>query len=149
MTPEQYLTEAKKKLRKEFNSMLKSEVQARINVINPNPTLNDAVFDWFYTKLKAQAEDSKIELSNLAYQCDMARRDRDKAEKEIDQLKAELSRLQNIIDEQRAQGKFNFKADQNRFTETEISHLQHEVHKITGDGEVMKLFNKLLGNNAG
>ena len=35
------------------------------------------------------------------------------------------------------------------FTETEISHLQSEVHKITGDGEVMQLFNKLLGVNAG
>jgi len=35
------------------------------------------------------------------------------------------------------------------FTETEISHLQSEVHKITGNGEVMQLFNKLLGVNAG
>lgn len=35
------------------------------------------------------------------------------------------------------------------FTETEISHLQNEIHKITGDGEVMQLFNKLLGINAG
>ena len=35
------------------------------------------------------------------------------------------------------------------FTETEIAHLQSEVHKITGDGEVMQLFNKLLGINAG
>lgn len=35
------------------------------------------------------------------------------------------------------------------FTETEISHLQHDIHKITGDGEVMMLFNKLLGINAG
>ena len=33
------------------------------------------------------------------------------------------------------------------FTENEMSHLQSEVHKITGDGEVMQLFNKLLGNN--
>ncbi len=35
------------------------------------------------------------------------------------------------------------------FTEAEISHLQSKVHKITGDGEVMQLFNKLLGVNAG
>lgn len=35
------------------------------------------------------------------------------------------------------------------FTETEISQLQNEVHKITGDGEVMQLFNSLLGVNAG
>lgn len=35
------------------------------------------------------------------------------------------------------------------FTETEICQLQSEVHKITGNGEVMQLFNKLLGVNAG
>jgi hypothetical protein len=35
------------------------------------------------------------------------------------------------------------------FTETEISQLQSAVHKITGDGEVMQLFNSLLGVNAG
>lgn len=35
------------------------------------------------------------------------------------------------------------------FTETEISHLQSAVHKITGDGEVMGLFNSLLGVAAG
>jgi len=35
------------------------------------------------------------------------------------------------------------------FTNTEIEHLQSEVHKITGDGKVMELFNKLLGIKAG
>lgn len=35
------------------------------------------------------------------------------------------------------------------FTEAEISQLQSAVHKITGDGEVMQLFNSLLGVNAG
>jgi hypothetical protein len=35
------------------------------------------------------------------------------------------------------------------FTETEISHLQSEIYKITGEGEVMGLFNKMLGINAG
>lgn len=35
------------------------------------------------------------------------------------------------------------------FTETQISHLQSRVHEITGDGEVMKLFNELLGINSG
>lgn len=34
------------------------------------------------------------------------------------------------------------------FTETEISQLQSAIHKITGDGEVMQLFNSLLGVNA-
>jgi len=36
-----------------------------------------------------------------------------------------------------------------RFSRSEIEHLQHEVYKITGKGEVMQLFNKLLGVNAG
>lgn len=31
------------------------------------------------------------------------------------------------------------------FSRLEIEHLQNRVHKITGDGEVMMLFNKLLG----
>ena len=35
------------------------------------------------------------------------------------------------------------------FTEKEISDLQSAVHKITGDGEVMQLFNALLGVSAG
>lgn len=35
------------------------------------------------------------------------------------------------------------------FTESQISNLQSEVHKITGDGDVMQLFNSLLGINAG
>lgn len=35
------------------------------------------------------------------------------------------------------------------FTESEIQQLQSEVHKITGDGEVMGLFNNLLGIQAG
>lgn len=30
----------------------------------------------------------------------------------------------------------------------EVERLQSEIHKITGDGEVMMLFNKLLGNSA-
>lgn len=41
------------------------------------------------------------------------------------------------------------KKKERTFTETEISHLQSAVHEITGDGEVMILFNKLLGNSAG
>ena len=35
------------------------------------------------------------------------------------------------------------------FTKTEISHLQSNVYKITGDGEVMELFNQVLGVSAG
>lgn len=35
------------------------------------------------------------------------------------------------------------------FTETEISQLQSSIHKITDDGEVMELFNSLLGVNTG
>jgi hypothetical protein len=35
------------------------------------------------------------------------------------------------------------------FTQSEIERLQSEIHKITGNGEVMVLFNKLLGVSAG
>lgn len=45
--------------------------------------------------------------------------------------------------------KGNNLAKERTFTEAEIAKLQHEVHKITGDGEVMALFNKLLGISAG
>jgi len=34
------------------------------------------------------------------------------------------------------------------YTESQISELQSAVHKITGDGEVMQLFNSLLGISA-
>jgi len=35
------------------------------------------------------------------------------------------------------------------FTKTEICNLQNAVHKVTGDGEVMVLFNQLLGVSSG
>lgn len=34
------------------------------------------------------------------------------------------------------------------FTEVDIQRLQSEVHSLTGDGDVMKLFNSLLGVQA-
>jgi len=34
------------------------------------------------------------------------------------------------------------------FTQRQVEHLQHKVFKITGEGEVMKLFNELLGVSA-
>jgi len=34
------------------------------------------------------------------------------------------------------------------FSQTEIEQLQSEVYKITGKGEVMQLFNKMLGVSA-
>lgn len=38
---------------------------------------------------------------------------------------------------------------QRQFTISQIAQLQSNVHKITGDGQVMQLFNSLLGVNAG
>jgi hypothetical protein len=35
------------------------------------------------------------------------------------------------------------------FNQRQIEHLQHKVFQITGEGEVMKLFNEMLGINAG
>lgn len=34
------------------------------------------------------------------------------------------------------------------FTENQLQQLQSSVHKITGDGEIMQLFNSLLGVNS-
>ena len=45
--------------------------------------------------------------------------------------------------------KSRIRGEERSFTEHEIELLQSEVHKITGDGEVMQCFNKLLGINAG
>lgn len=38
---------------------------------------------------------------------------------------------------------------QRQFTESQITQLQSSVYNITGDGEVMQLFNSLLGVGAG
>jgi hypothetical protein len=35
------------------------------------------------------------------------------------------------------------------FTQRQIEHLQHKVFEITGEGEVMKLFNEMLGVSVG
>ena len=35
------------------------------------------------------------------------------------------------------------------FTQRQIEHLQHKVFKITGEGEVMQLFNEMLGVSVG
>ena len=35
------------------------------------------------------------------------------------------------------------------FTQRQIEHLQHKVYQITGEGEVMQLFNEMLCVNAG
>lgn len=75
----------------------------------------------------------------------------------IESAKTELTRSMKLAAEREEYGS---SADMKRilnglsapsdrtFTENEISQLQSEVHKITGNGEVMQLFNKLLGINA-
>lgn len=73
---------AKDELRKEFDKMLKSEVERVSNTINPGPTLNDRVFDWFYSKL-------------LTYQQEIA------AQKQLtkDEVKRVSDIYQSVIDE--------------------------------------------------
>lgn len=61
--------------------------------------------------------------------------------------KISFSKFVEILNKQPDSIKLN--SGERLFTETEISVLQSDVHKITGDGEVMILFNKLLGVNAG
>ena len=44
----------------------------------------------------------------------------------------------------------SYKRESNsEYSQQEIEQLQSKIHKITGDGEIMGLFNELLGNNAG
>lgn len=61
--------------------------------------------------------------------------------------KISFSRFVEILNENKEPLTLN--SGERLFTETEISQLQNKVHKITGDGEVMQLFNSLLGINAG
>lgn len=63
-----------------------------------------------------------------------------KSKEYIEELEATVTRLQMEIGI-KSKGVF--------FTENQIQQLQSKVHKITGDGEVMMLFNELLGINAG
>jgi hypothetical protein len=75
----------------------------------------------------------------------------------IEIAKAELSRSMKLAaerEEYQSAGDFQrilrgFDSYEKVFTYTEIEHLQNEVHKITGNGDVMQLFNKMLGINAG
>ena len=61
--------------------------------------------------------------------------------------KISFSRFVEILNENKQPLALN--SGERLFTETEISQLQSDVHKITGDGEVMMLFNQLLGVSAG
>jgi hypothetical protein len=56
--------------------------------------------------------------------------------------KISFSRFVEILNENKEPLTLN--SGERLFTETEISQLQSSVHKITGDGEVMQLFNSLL-----
>lgn len=56
---------------------------------------------------------------------------------------------EEIIEEAIKRVEAAFKPKERTFTETEISQLQSKVYEITGKGEVMKLFNELLGVSAG
>ena len=77
--------------------------------------------------------------------------------KAIERARTELSRSMKLAaerEEYQSAGDFQrilqgLDSYEKVFTHTEIEHLQSEVYKITGDGEVMKLFNKMLGVNAG
>jgi hypothetical protein len=61
--------------------------------------------------------------------------------------KITFSRFVEILNESKQPIVLN--SGERLFMESEISTLQSAVHKITGDGEVMQLFNSLLGNDGG
>jgi hypothetical protein len=77
--------------------------------------------------------------------------------KAIERAKTELSRSMKLAaerEEYQSAGDFQrilagLESYEKVFTYTEIEHLQSEIHKITGNGEVMQLFNKMTGINAG
>lgn len=54
----------------------------------------------------------------------------------------------DLLNEKAIEWAANKDKGERMFTETEIGHLQSEVYKLTGKGEVMMLFNKLLGVSA-
>jgi hypothetical protein len=61
--------------------------------------------------------------------------------------KITFSRFVEILNENKQP--ITLSSGEKLFTETEISQLQSSVYKITGQGEIMHLFNSLLGINAG
>lgn len=94
---------ALEELRKEFDKMLKSEVERVSNVINPSPTLNDRVFDWFYSKLQErdlQINTLKDEVNDLEH--DIAIKFEEiAAQKQLtkDEIKRVSDIYQSVIDE--------------------------------------------------
>ena len=60
------------------------------------------------------------------------------ADREEYQSAGDFQRILSILNDMEVMFEYN-----------EIEFLQNAVHKITGDGEVMKLFNNLLGIKAG
>ena len=60
---------------------------------------------------------------------------------DIESLQLSIEKLRDV--------KENEASDEETFARSEIEQLQSKIHEITGDGEVMKLFNELLGINAG
>jgi len=82
-------------------------------------------------ELKAEKYSDMRTASKLGFETEFLKVEKDvhKIQKTIDLL----NDIENLIQKERL------------FNENEISRLQDEVHKITGDGEVMMLFNNLLG----
>ena len=73
-------------------------------------------------------------------------------EKQVMDGEISYSRMVEIINEKHFKElvdlRYRLRKDR-KFTEAEISSLQSKIHKITGNGEVMALFNQLLGIAAG
>ena len=96
----------------------------------------------FIAQKKRRYEDIKADLnadiktaSKLGFMAEL-----NKIEKERSNVNEIMSLLEEIASETQKE---------KYFSETEISHLQSAVHEITGDGDVMQLFNSLLGIGSG
>ncbi len=68
-------------------------------------------------------------------------------------LNVEESEVEIIINSEESRLRIDFWAEKTKkeglvFTENDLQKLQNKVHAITGHGEVMQLFNELLGVGA-
>lgn len=86
------------------------------------------------TKIQAAINDTNLRIKKVLKDIELSCKERDVLYEQLNSL--EVIQTSKTYSE-------------GKFTENEISQLQSKIHKITGDGEVMQLFNELLGIAAG
>lgn len=69
--------------------------------------VQDDLFQWFWQEIEQREKAHKIELSNYAYQADLAKRERDQAEAKISHLEALVVAADEVIEKAKHSGYFN------------------------------------------